>query len=327
MKTFVVANPNAGACKVERNWKAFARAITSAFGPTDVHFTRGPGDATERVRIALHEGFERVILVGGDGTCNEGLNGFFAAEGGAPINADASMSIFPAGTGGDFPRSIGLRTRDVTEAYKKSSDRCIDVGRATFVDDSGKETRRYFLNISSAGVSGEVVDRVNNSSKRLGGRASFVMGTVRGLLAYRNQRVRLQVDDTIDEEMLINLIAVANGRYFGGAMKIAPTAVLNDGLLDVVALGDVGLSQFARYAGRLYKGTHIGMPHVRQWQGKVVTITPIGPKPVRIDLDGEGPGILPVRYEVVPKALLFFAPWEQAEALGYEGDRQTAVQG
>jgi diacylglycerol kinase family enzyme len=125
---------------------------------------------------------------------------------------------------------------------------------------------------------------------RLGGRASFCIGALRGLVAYNNQRVRLRVDDVFDEEIVINTVAVANGRFFGGSMMIAPHALLDDGFFDVVVLGDIGLVTFLRYSGKIYKGRHIGLPEIRELRGRVIEATPPGREPVLIDLDGEQPG-------------------------------------
>src|SRR5690606_5597617 len=107
----------------------------------------------------------------------------------------------------------------------------------------------------------------------------------------------------------INTVAVANGRYFGGSMKVAPNAVLDDGLFDVVILGDIGLTEFIRDSSKLYAGTHLHEPYVRVLRGKRVVATPLASSEVLIDLDGEQPGRLPVTYEVVPRAVRLHAPW------------------
>jgi diacylglycerol kinase family enzyme len=201
-------------------------------------------------------------------------------------------------------------------ALDEAEERPIDVGRAQFLDHTGKNVVRHFVNISSFGSSGLIVDKVNKSTKVLGGKASFCIGTLRGLVAYNNQRVRLRVDDVFDEEIVINTVAVANGRFFGGSMMIAPHALLDDGFFDVVVLGDIGLVTFLRYSGKIYKGRHIGLPEIRELRGRVVEATPLGREPVLIDLDGEQPGRLPVRYGVLPSAIKLLAPWKRASAAG-----------
>jgi len=312
MKTAVIANPRASNGAVGRNWAKHNRVVVECFGVSDVRMSQGPRDATRLVRESLAEGYERIVVVGGDGTVNEAVNGFFADDGTA-IAPDVPLAYLPAGTGGDFARSIGLSGVDLRRALAAATARAIDVGRATLTAHDGSEITRYFVNISSFGSSGLIVDKVNRTTKMLGGKASFAIGAVKGLITYRNKRVRLTVDDLLDEEMRINTVAVANGRFFGGSMKVAPRAIVDDGELDVITIGDLTPYESITQLPKIYAGTHIASPKVRELRGKVITATPVD-SDVLIDLDGEQPGKLPVRYEVMPKALQLLAPWESAVA-------------
>jgi len=252
--------------------------------------------------------------VGGDGTINESVNGFFDVAG-APRRREVELVVYPLGTGSDFARSIGLGSDSAETLLADAEPRRIDVGRAELTGHRGEPLVRYFINISSFGSSGLIVDKVNHTSKRLGGKASFFMGTLKGLLAYRNQRVRLRVDDAFEEELLINTVAVANGRYFGGSMMVAPNAVVDDGVFDVTVIGDVGLATFLRYSGALYKGAHMNLPGIRGLRGRRVSAVPLGSEAVLIDLDGEQPGRLPVSYQILPGAITVMAPWRRAVAV------------
>jgi len=314
MKNVVVANPKAAAGRVRSLWDKSREAMEARLGGIEVRFTSGPGNATELTRRAIAEGANRIIAVGGDGTVNEVVNGFFDESGRAA--RETSLVVYPAGTGGDFARSIGMSGTDAVLALDEAEERPIDVGRAQFLDHAGKNVVRHFVNISSFGSSGLIVDKVNKSTKVLGGRVSFCIGELRGLVAYNNQRVRLRVDDVFDEEIVINTVAVANGRFFGGSMMIAPHALLDDGFFDVVVLGDIGLVTFLRYSGKIYKGRHIGLPEIRELRGRVIEATPPGREPVLIDLDGEQPGRLPVRYGILPSAIKLLAPWKRASVAG-----------
>jgi diacylglycerol kinase (ATP) len=315
MKTAIIANPKAGAGRVGRRWTHYNRSINACFGPAEVRFTQAQNDATQLVRQSVREGFERLVIIGGDGTLNESINGLFSEDGDSFLGNDVSLVLYPAGTGGDFCRSLELSSRSLDQILQGATDRRIDLGRARFAAADGRTLSRYFINISSFGASGLIVDKVNQTSKLLGGRVSFLLGTLKGLLAYKNQRVRLRIDDTFDEEVLINTVAVANGRFFGGSMKVAPDARLDDGLLDVVIIGDIGVGRFVRYSSRLYQGTHVGLPEIRVVRGSRVEATPLENSPVLIDLDGEQPGRLPVRYDVVPRVLKVYAPWERVTAV------------
>lgn len=313
MKTVAVANPRAAAGRVKTWWQENKKAVEDRLGPVEVQFTTGPGHATRLARDAILEGATRVIAVGGDGTVNEVVNGFFDLD--RLIGGNVQLLVYPGGTGGDFVRSIGMSGIAVAEALANAEERVIDAGRARLTAPDGSVRTHYFINISSFGSSGLIVDKVNKAPKVFGGKASFFVGTVRGLLAYRNQPVRLRIDDGPEEEHVINTVAVANGRFFGGSMKVAPDAIVDDGLFDIVVLGDIGLGTFVARSGDIYKGVHIKHPWVSVRRGKKVEATPLGKDPVLIDLDGEQPGRLPVTYEVLPRCIRLLAPWQRAEAI------------
>lgn len=314
MKTAIIANPRAGAHGVGRRWKSYNRAISTYFGPAEVRLTEGANDATNLTRQALTEGFERIVVVGGDGTLNECVNGFYAADGTTFIGEHASLVLYPAGTGGDFCRSIGMTTGSLQDVMQGATEKLCDLGCMQLTTATGQTVRRYFVNISSFGASGQIVDRVNRTSKVLGGRVSFLLGTLQGLFTYKPQWVRLVVDDQFDEELLINTVVVANARYFGGSMKIAPDALVDDGLFDVVIIENIGLPRFVRYSRRLYQGRHVALEGIRTLRGRHVVATPLHGHTVLLDVDGEQPGQLPVTYDIVPQRLRVYAPWERAEA-------------
>jgi len=309
MKNVAVANPEAASGRVRKWWAASRVAIEAHLGPVEVKFTERPRQATILTRRAIDEGAKRIIAVGGDGTINEVVNGFVDTRG--AVAPDVTLVAFPGGTGGDFVRSIGMAGRDVEQALAVASERRIDLGRATVIGRDGCEVVRHFINISSFGSSGLIVDKVNKATKALGGRASYLIGTVKGLIQYRNQRVRLRVDDETLEQV-VNTVAVANGRFFGGSMMIAPWAILDDGLFDVVIVGDVGPATFLRYLGRIYRGEHLGLPEITVLTGKSVEALPLGKASVFVDVDGEQPGRLPAHYEVLPLAISVLAPWTRA---------------
>ncbi|HMG20191.1 MAG TPA: diacylglycerol kinase family protein, partial [Kofleriaceae bacterium] len=307
-RTVLVVNPRSQGGRLGRRWKDVADTIGRAF-PFDEALTEAPGDATRLTRDALRGGAERVVAMGGDGTINEVVNGFFD-ERGAPIAPDASVAVIPFGTGGDFRRSVELPTEiaDAARLIAANHRRKIDVGRLEFTATGGGRALRMFANIASFGVSG-VVDRlVNESGKKLG-RLSFLAATARATWSYKNQRVQLVFDGADRVEATINTVAIANGRYFGGAMMVAPHAELDDGQFDVIAMGDFGFGDLLTSGRRLYKGTHLTMDKVTARRARVVEAEPIDPAAVvELDVDGENPGRLPARFELVPSALWLVAP-------------------
>lgn len=309
-ETVVIVNPKSQGGAVGRRWPEIAEAIARVL-PFDEVQTKGPGDATLLARQALRGGASRVVALGGDGTINEVISGFFD-ETGQPLAPEATFGLLPYGTGGDFRRTVGI-PRELAEAAKvlvAGHRRKLDVGRLTYRDAAGAQRLRMFANIASFGVSG-VVDRlVNESGKKLG-KLSFALATARATWSYRNQRVELVFDDQASSrlELTINTVAVANGRFFGGGMKVAPGAEVDDGLFEVVAMGDFGFGDLLRSGRRLYQGTHLTMDKVSHRRAKVVDAVPIDPGAVvELDVDGENLGRLPARFEVVPAAVWMAVP-------------------
>jgi YegS/Rv2252/BmrU family lipid kinase len=307
-RTTVIVNPKSQGGRLGKRWTDVADTIARAF-PFDEALTQGPGDATRLAREALRAGAERVVAIGGDGTVNEVVNGFFD-EAGAPIAPEATFALLPFGTGGDFRRTLGMPTElaDAARVIALGRRRRIDVGRLSFTAPSGERAQRMFANIASFGVSG-VVDRlVNESSKRFG-KLSFMLATARATWSYKNQRVQLTFDGKDRVEATINTVAVANGRYFGGGMMVAPKAELDDGQLDVIAMGDFGFGDLLKSGRRIYQGTHLSMDKVTSRRARVVEAEPIEPGAVvELDVDGECPGRLPARFELLPGALWVIAP-------------------
>jgi YegS/Rv2252/BmrU family lipid kinase len=307
-RTVLVVNPRSQGGRLGKRWKDIADTIGRAF-PFEEAITEAPGDATRLTRDALRGGAERIVAIGGDGTINEVVNGFFD-ERGAAIAAEASMAVIPFGTGGDFRRTVQLPTElgEAARVIAANHRRKVDVGRLEFTASDGTRALRMFANIASFGVSG-VVDRlVNESSKKLG-RLSFALATARATWSYTNQRVQLVFDGRDRVEATINTVAVANGRYFGGAMMVAPNAELDDGQFDVIAMGDFGFGDLLKSGRRLYQGTHLTMDKVTARRARVVEAEPIDPAAiVELDVDGENPGRLPARFELLPAALWLVVP-------------------
>jgi YegS/Rv2252/BmrU family lipid kinase len=320
-RTILVVNPRSQGGRLGKQWKDIADTIGRAF-PFDEAITQGPHDATRLTREALRGGAERVVAMGGDGTINEVVNGFFDDQGQA-IAPEASLAVIPFGTGGDFRRTVQLPTElaDAARVVAANHRRKIDLGRLEFTATAGGRAARMFANIASFGVSG-VVDRlVNESGKRLG-RLTFAVATARATWSYKNQRVQLVFDGADRVEATINTVAIANGRYFGGAMMVAPDAELDDGQFDVIAMGDFGFGDLLKSGRRLYKGTHLTMDKVTARRARVVEAEPIDPGSViELDVDGENPGRLPARFELVPAALWLVVPGGAGGAGGSGGER------
>lgn len=305
MKNFVVVNPASANGRTGKHWPRIKPALEDAIGPFDLAMTTGRGTAAGIVADALARGARTVIAVGGDGTINEALNGLCSGE--APPPKDVTFGIVTSGTGGDFRRSFDVASGPAAaiERLKRGGTRPIDLGLLRFVDATGTQVTRWFGNIASFGFSGEVVRAVNEAgiSRYFGGKISFLWNSIVELHRYAGCKVELKVDDTIVTDDFCT-IAVCNGKYFGGGMMIAPDADPADGIFDVVAIRQnppVTLLDLRL----LYSGAHLSHPNVFVLRGKRVEARALSNAPVRLDVEGEGPGGLPARFELVPAALNF----------------------
>jgi len=311
LKTLVIVNPNSANGRTGKEWPDIRAALLDSIGKFDQAATTGQGHATELVRNGLRNGTERIISIGGDGTNNEVVNGFF--EGLTPVNPRACLGFVPRGTGGDLRKTLGIGRDSASwqAVLTAGKTRPADLGLCEYIDQAGKPARRLFVNITSFGIGGLVDAKVNQSTKAFGGKASFMIGMLRALAVYRNREIRLTIKNedgsiVMDESMRINNVAVANGQYFGGGMWVAPKAEIDDGLFDVIIMGDLSKLDTIFKAGRIYKGKHLELPEVSSYRGSQVEAT--SNDEVLIDMDGEQPGRLPISLKVLPGAIRLIAP-------------------
>lgn len=308
----VIVNPRSASGSTRDKWSATASDLRAHFGPCSVAFTKCPGDGVELAERAARTGRTFIIACGGDGTINEVANGILRS------GKDVELGVLPSGTGGDFRRTLGLPlgNREAAAALRDGITRHIDAGKVTFIDVRGEETSRFFLNVSSAGLAANIIDRVKSQKvfdwlpvESLRGRANFAVSTLQQVLDLDPVMLNVCFDDGPESKLQTIAFCVANARYFGGGMLIAPDASLNDGLLDVVNIGDIGALKIILNAHTLYRGTHHGLQEVNGSTAKKIKISAVDPtQDVRIETDGELPGRLPAIYEIVPNAIRVRVP-------------------
>ena len=305
-KIMVVVNPHSANGATGTEWPKIKGYLEDTLGRFDFTLTKGMGDATTITRKALDKGYDVILSVGGDGTNNEIINGFFQDK--DLIRKDATFGCISRGTGSDLIKTLKIPKTlpDGVQTVLNGKRHAIDIGRMTHVNHEDKQVLRYFINIASFGMGGAVDEKVNMTSKRFGGFLSFLWATLSTLLRYQNQRVTLKVDDEIVREERIVNIAIANGQYFGGGMHVAPNAAMDDGLFDVIILGDFTKQEAMIQGAKIYRGTHIRHPKVDHF--RATRIEAMSSERVLLDVDGEQPGRLPASFEVVPGALHVFVP-------------------
>lgn len=300
-KIAVVVNPASANGTTGRRWPEVAAALEDAGTRYDYTFTESPYHATAITANYLKDGYDLIISVGGDGTANEIVNGFF--ENGKLINEQAAVSFISTGTGRDLGRTIGTPAgiREAVNHIMKSDHRLIDVGKVSFTNKQDDWEVRYFINVAGLGLDGDTVARVNRTSKALGGFVSFLWGTVVSLLLYKNRQMRITVDHREICNEPVTVVVIGNGRFFGGGMQIAPNALIDDGLFDIIILRNLSKVALLANLPKVYGGKHLGHPRISSLRGKKVEVT--SADRVLLDLDGEQPGSTPVEIELLPGAI------------------------
>jgi diacylglycerol kinase (ATP) len=251
-------------------------------------------------RKAIAGGATLLVVVGGDGTVHEVVNGAVGSDG-------VELAVLPRGTGKDFVRSLRIPS-DVGAALEVARDgrpRSIDVGSASFRSWDGSEGNAYFANFAGAGISGAIARRANSTSKALGGRVSFLTATLAVFASWKSADMTIRIDA---EERRGNMFEalVMNGDYAAGGMWVTPDAEPDDGRFDALLIGDVTKVDFVRTFPKIYRGKHLSHPKIDLEHGRVVEVdsTPAVP----VVLDGEQPGTTPARFALVPQALRVRVP-------------------
>ena len=297
LQTKVIVNPVAGARSTRRKWPAISRLLERIGLSFDFDYTEGVGHAVELAKAAASDGYRYLVAVGGDGTVNEVANGILLS----PHAADTALGVVSTGTGSDFVRSAGIARDYTTACTNLTSDKrlTIDVGVVECQRD-GQKQERFFVNSAGAGFDAAVVRETERLPKFFGGTIPYIAGMLRTLISYKNKPVTLKIDDEERQQRVLT-VSVANGNYMGGGMHIAPDAKLDDKLLDVVVIRDMGKLELLKEFPTVYKGTHVNHPKVSVRKATEVSIE--SAEPMLVYADGEMLGECPAVFRVVPKAL------------------------
>ncbi len=298
-RVVAIVNPQSAHGRTGKRWPQLRRHVEAVLGPIDCVATSGPGHATECVREALRGGADRVISVGGDGTHHEVVNGFFDEDG--PVRPEAVLSVLPQGTGNDLARSLGIPKGTANLAYlAEGPTLAADVGRAQRPSGAGMETT-YFLNTCHVGMGGAVCERVNRKTKVWGGFITYFRATLATLLTYRDTPMRIEIDGEAIEQPVKDLI-LANGRYDGGGMHVAPSARLDSGRFEGFLIGPVALHDALVSLPTLYRGKlHTRPDIIRTFTARHVSLECTAPPPVAVD--GEMTGFFPATIDLLPGVL------------------------
>lgn len=292
----VVLNPAAGRARA----RIAPDTLRAALAPHDatLEISESAADAIARAEKAAAGGRD-LVAAGGDGTVGA-LAGVAAAAG-------CRLAIVPCGSGNDFAATLGYARRAPLDALAvlddAGTDRIIDLAHATTADG----TTRWFCSVSASGFDSEA-NRWANTVQHLSGQMLYVVAVLRTLATYRPHPFRVTIDGEVHDARAW-LAAVGNGPMYAGGMRIAPTAVLDDGLLDCCVIGAISRPGFLRHFPKVFKGTHTKLDVVDIRRGKHFHIESLDPAvPIELYADGERIGPLPATVEVRPGALTVRVP-------------------
>ncbi len=273
------------------------------------YVTESAGDSVKLAERAVKEGNTHIICVGGDGSLNEVANGLMQAKAttASDLWANVRMGVLPMGTGNDFAKTVNAPkdAEGLKQVIEADSYKTIDLGLVEYHNRTGEKQSRYFINITDVGMGGVVAENLSSYSKWMGATLTYQRAILTTLLTYKNQPVRAKADGFTYEGNIMNFI-VANGRYFGSGLGIAPDAVADDGEFSVVILGEISLKDYIRNLGSVQKCRKISHPDLHYKIAKEVVIdSPAGP--LAIDMDGEFIGYSPMKVTVVPASVKFLS--------------------
>ncbi len=303
-KYHFLINPKSSGGYTGRNWSDLQAVIRKNIGDFSYEFTDSPGAATRLAARALKSKIDVLVVVGGDGTISEAVNGFF--QPGVPQRI-VPIAILNQGTGGDFCRTLGVPTdlHLALQTIKSGRDIPCDAGKLQFLGADGSEITRYFINVAGCGMAGEVVEAINKSKKRFGG-LSYFLTSAGKLLSYRKRRVRVHWDDESQSEHRIVTLAICNGQFFGGGMQVSPYSELADGKFEVVLIQDWNILQSLWYSKNMYNGSIGSCRGVDMRPTTKIRVEAVNEgDAVLIDVDGENAGRLPLTAEIQPASIHF----------------------
>jgi YegS/Rv2252/BmrU family lipid kinase len=302
-RTVFLVNPASANGATGKRWPELERQARDFGIDLEVAHSTGPGGLAELARQAADDGASMVVAVGGDGTVHEVANGLLSSTR-TPL---PELGILPRGTGDDFVRALGIPAADIDAltVLRDGRTREVDAGRVTYRTPDGEPAQSYFVSMAGVGMSGAVARKLNTTSKRLGGKVAGLVATFTVFSRWTNVPLQITVGDEHREGPMEDVL-VGNTEYHNGGMRLCPGALPDDGLFDVLLIGDVTKRELVTTLPKIYRGTHLPHPKAELLRGREVLID--SPEPLPVELDGEQPGTTPVRFELVPRALRVRVP-------------------
>jgi len=306
----VVVNPNAGSRKGEKDWPTISRLLNDNNFDFEALFTENRKHAIQLTSNAIGEGFRKIIVVGGDGTLNEVVNGIFDQKACPPGNIQLGM--IAVGTGNDWGRMYDLPKKYKSAIQVIKTGYCFsqDVGHIQYHSRHGQQ-QRYFVNVSGMGYDALVALKTNRmKDKGRGGTFAYSFNIFTGLFQYRNTHFNIEVDgkEVFSGKVLSMNLGIC--KYNGGGLMQVPDAIPDDGLLDITVIKGISKFTLVRNVAKLYDGSFIKLKFVEQFRGARCRIVSRPKGSVFLEADGESLGHSPLEFSVIPRTLNVIIPQE-----------------
>lgn len=296
----ILVNPNAGVGKGAKDWKIISRLLDKHGFKYRPLFTKTRLHAMKLVEEFIQKGFRKVVVVGGDGTMNEAVNGIFKQQ--VVPTTDIALGMISVGTGNDWVRTYNIPTdyKQAIKIIKKGHTLMQDAGIVRYQNGTAEKSR-YFINMAGLGFDGLVAQKTNHDKDL--GRSNpliYLKNLAASLFSYHSSQTKVVVDDKEYNEKVFS-IGIGIGQYNGGGMQQTPGALTDDGLFDITLIKDMSKWSVVASIRRLYNGTIGKHKRVITMVGKMIRIE--SDPPVLLETDGESLGMSPFEFQIVPKSV------------------------
>lgn len=299
----VIVNPNAGVGRGKKDWKDIRELLISEKFEFDAVFTERKYHAIELTKQNIEKGYCKIIVVGGDGTMNEVVNGVFIQK--RVPSTEITLGMITIGTGNDWARmyAIPLKYKKAVEVLKKAKTFFQDAGMVDYYEGNLK-SQRYFMNMAGMGYDALVAEKTNKmKEKGRGGTFSYLFNLLAGLFQYKNIHLDITIDDNPVFSGKVFSMSLGICKYNGGGMMQLPNAIPDDGLMDVTLIRKTNKLTVVKNIKNLYDGSFIKLPIVETFTGKKIAIASKPKNSIFLETDGESLGHSPLQFNIVPKAI------------------------
>lgn len=285
-----IVNPVAGKKNIGKITSHIQEVMEKNNCTYEIKKTEKVGDAEVFAQEAKNKDYSTIVSVGGDGTLHEVVNGM--------LGGVKKLGVVPTGTGNDFARSLGI-PMDIKQSIE------VLVKRNFIKADIGRLNGNCFVNFCSIGLDALIAEEANKIKKYFSSTYAYIIGVVKGLARFKSIKVELVIDGKKYEEEIM-LAAICNGAYYGGGMKIAPDAEIDDGLFDICVVRKMSKLKLLFLFPSIFTGKHVSYDEVKMYRGKDVQV--LSKDKFNVNADGEIVSNRPIRMQMLENEIEVIVP-------------------